>query len=61
MPLKLRMFLMEVTRHCIPIYEEGVTVTFKLNDQSDLSNQNIKMKGNGIFAVTWWIEWFGYV
>ena len=55
------MFLMEVTRHCIPIYEEGVTVTFKLNDQSDLSNQNIKMKGNGIFAVTWWIEWFGYV
>lgn len=41
--------------------EEGVTLTFKLNDWSDLSNQNIKMKGSDTFAVTWWIEWFEYV
>ena len=37
---------------------EGVTVKFKLSDQSNLSVKGIKIKGSGAFAVTWCIKWF---
>ena len=39
--------------------EEGLTVKFKLSDQSNLSIKGIKIKGSGAFAVTWCIKWFG--
>lgn len=38
--------------------EEGVTVNVKLSDQSNLSVKDIKIKGNGTFAVSWCIKWF---
>ena len=38
--------------------EEGVTVNVKLSDQSNLSVKDIKIKGNGTFAVSWCIQWF---